>query len=107
MRDWFRPAEPRIRWANVARHLDYRGRLMDVAAPTLVIVGRHDPQTPVACAEELAARLPHARLRVFAHSGHYPFIEESERFWAEVAAFLALPVEDAHRDAIPNANIRH
>jgi pimeloyl-ACP methyl ester carboxylesterase len=106
-RDWLLPAEPRIWWANVARYLDYRDRLAAVAAPTLVVVGRYDPQTPVACAEELAAGLPHASLRRFEGSGHYPFIEEPEQFWAEVQAFLQAPVDHVRNDDLPDGNARH
>ena len=95
-RDWLRSAEPRIWWANVARHLDYRPHLADVAVPSLILAGRYDPQTPVACAQELAHGLPHARLHVFAHSGHCPFIEEPERFWCAIATFLDAPVDVAH-----------
>jgi pimeloyl-ACP methyl ester carboxylesterase len=102
-----RAVEPRIWWANIARHLDYRGRLAGVAAPALIIVGRHDPQTPVACAEELAAGLPRACLRRFEHSEHYPFIEEPERFWAEIAAFLQPPAESVHRHSISDGGDQH
>lgn len=103
LRDWLRPAEPRIWWANVARHLDYRSRLAEVGAPALIIVGRHDPQTPVACAAELRAGMPHACLRIFAQSGHYPFIEEPARGWKEVAAFLGSSADTIRRDNIPTA----
>lgn len=86
--DWFRPAHPRTRWAEVARHLDYRPRLPDLRALTLVMVGRHDPQCPLACSEELAQGIPNARLVIFEGSGHSPFIEEPERFTAELWRFL-------------------
>ena len=73
--DWLRPAHPRTRWALVARHLDYSPHLRVVCAPTLVLVGRHDPQMPPSCSEELAEGIPDARLVVFEKSGHYPFTE--------------------------------
>lgn len=89
-RDWLRPARPRAGWGQkVAWRLDYRRRLAEVRAPTLVTAGRCDPQMPPACAEELARGLPNARLVVFERSGHYPFIEEPDAFWAAVGAFLA------------------
>jgi proline iminopeptidase len=86
--DWVRPAHPRTQWGHVARHLDYRPRLGEVRVPTLVLVGRYDPQMPPACARELADGIPHARLVLFERSGHYPFLEEPETFWAAVRAFL-------------------
>jgi pimeloyl-ACP methyl ester carboxylesterase len=89
-RDWLRPGRPRLWWnQRVARHLDYRGRLGEVRAPTLVLAGRHDPQMPPACGEELARGIPGARLVVFERSGHYPFIEEQGAFWAAIGGFLA------------------
>ena len=86
--DWFKPAHPRTRWAEVARHLDYRPRLHQVRTPTLVMVGQHDPQCPLACSEELARGIPGARLVVFERSVHSPFIEEPVRFTSELKGFL-------------------
>ena len=57
--------------------------------PTLVLCGRHDPQYPIACSQELAASILSAHLIVFERSGHYPFIEEGEAFWRTVDEFLA------------------
>ena len=83
-----RPTPLRDRWPRVAQSIDYRSRLAAVRAPTLVCVGRYDPQAPVACSEELAAGIPGARLAIFEHSGHYPFAEEAGRFAALAAEFL-------------------
>jgi pimeloyl-ACP methyl ester carboxylesterase len=87
-RDWLRPARPRTRWGQIARRLDYSARLVEVSVPTLVVAGRYDPQMPPSCAEELARGIRDSRLRVFAQSGHYPFIEEAESFWPLIGAFL-------------------
>lgn len=83
-----RPPPPRAAWLRSVRGVDYKPRLDEVRAPTLIMVGRHDPQTPPACAEELAAGIRGARMVVFERSGHAPFVEEPERFSREVAAFL-------------------
>jgi proline iminopeptidase len=83
-----RAPPPRAAWLRSVRRVDYRARLGQVRAPTLILVGRHDPQTPVACSEELAAGIREARLVIFEHSGHSPFREEPERFRREVAALL-------------------
>jgi pimeloyl-ACP methyl ester carboxylesterase len=42
-----------------------------IRCPTLIIHGADDPLIPVAAAYHLARLLPHARLRVIAHLGHY------------------------------------
>ena len=41
------------------------------------------------CSEELANGIPNARLAIFEYSGHYPFIEERDRFKQTVMEFLA------------------
>lgn len=86
--DWLRPRRGRADWHRIASKLDYGPRLGEVAAPTLVLCGRHDPQYPPACSRELAAGIPGAQLVFFEHSGHYPFLEEAEAFWAAVEGFL-------------------
>lgn len=63
-----------------------------VQAPTLVCVGRYDPQTPVCCSAELARSIPRARLVIYERSGHRPFEEERAQFTADVGAFLHDPV---------------
>lgn len=93
--DWLRSAPPRVWWGQVARRYDYSSRLGEVRVPTLVLAGRHDPQMPPACAEELAAGIPHAQLAVFERSGHYPFVEEPEAFWETVRRFLQPAIPDA------------
>jgi proline iminopeptidase len=87
--DWVRPRRGRTDWHRVARRLDYRPQLGEIAAPALIVCGRHDPQYPLSCSEELVSAIPVSRLVVFERSGHYPFIEEEERFWPEVGAFLS------------------
>lgn len=87
-RDWLRPRAGRPDWERVARRLDYGPRLAEIAVPTLVLVGRYDPQYPLGASEELAARIPGAHLVIFERSGHYPFLEEPEAFRRALAGFL-------------------
>jgi proline iminopeptidase len=75
-------------WLRTVRRVDYRPRLGDVRVPTLLLVGRRDPQTPPPCSQELAAGIPHTRLVIFENSGHSPFIEEPEKFCQEISSFL-------------------
>jgi pimeloyl-ACP methyl ester carboxylesterase len=76
-------------WPVRARRIDYGPSLGKVRSPALICVGRHDPQAPPACSQELAAGIPDSRLVVFENSGHYPFIEERERFLKTLAQFYA------------------
>jgi pimeloyl-ACP methyl ester carboxylesterase len=71
----------RMIWSkNMYSRLSYADRLGTVEAPTLVAVGRQDPEAPLPCSEELASGIPNALLVVFERSGHMPFIEEAGLF---------------------------
>jgi proline iminopeptidase len=87
--DQRRPPPRRARWQASVRRVDLRPRLGEISAPALVCVGRHDPQTPWADNAAIAAALPAGRLEVLERSGHYPFVEEPDRFAAVVAGFLS------------------
>lgn len=83
------PAPVRDKWPMVVRHLDYSQQVKEIQVPTLVCVGRFDPQAPVSCSEELVQSIPVAHLVVFERSGHYPFIEERQHFAEILSSFLA------------------
>lgn len=68
---------------------DYRDVPAKIDRPTLVIAGRHDTVIPSGNAPWLAGQIDGARLTMFEHSAHCPFIEESDRFNEELAAFVA------------------
>jgi proline iminopeptidase len=87
--DWRRPVPPRARWIREVRRVDYARRLGAVRSPTLLIVGRHDPQTPPVCSRELEAGIADSTLVAFDHSGHSPFVEEPELFVDVVRRFLS------------------
>jgi len=67
--------------------VDLRPRLSAIAAPTLILHGRHDP-VPVAASETLSRLMPDARLVVFEDSGHALYVEETDRFVAVLDSFL-------------------
>ncbi len=87
--DWVRRRQGRTDWHRVAKKLDYRPRLGEIRAPTLILCGRDDPQFPPACSEQLAAGIRDADVVWFERSGHYPFVEEPDAFWAAVGRFLS------------------
>jgi pimeloyl-ACP methyl ester carboxylesterase len=62
--------------------------LTKIRAQTLILVGRHCWICPVAVSEHLHEAITDSRFIVFEHSGHFPWIEEPERFFAEVRQFL-------------------
>jgi len=79
---------------NMYSRLSYADRLDEVQASTLILAGRHDPEAPLACSEELLQGIPQAELAIFERSGHFPFIEESSLFAETVEAFLASSPEE-------------
>jgi len=73
---------------NMYARLSYADRLGEVRAPSLIIAGRHDTEAPLQCSQELVRGIPGARLVVFEHSGHAPFVEERALFSEKLEAFL-------------------
>jgi len=86
--DQRQPPPRRARWQASVGRVDLRPRLSEITVPALVCAGRHDPQTPWPDNAKIAAALADGRLELFARSGHYPHLEEPERFTAVVADFL-------------------
>lgn len=66
---------------------DLRPQLAALKIPTLIIHGDHDP-IPMASAREWASGLPDGRLLVIEQSGHFPFVERPDVFFAAATAFL-------------------
>ena len=65
-------------------------QLNQVNVPTLIISGADDWITPLKQgSERINAALPNSELVIFAESGHWPFIEEKEKFVATVGAWIA------------------
>ena len=63
-------------------------RASELRCPTLLCVGRYDPQTPVKISEAIHKRAADSQLEIFERSGHSPFLEEPERFAQVLTAFL-------------------
>lgn len=73
------------------RTMDLRPGLAEVSCPALVLAGRWDPVTPVACSEEILESLPGgvAGLEVFEHCGHGVHRDDPEKAEAVLREFLA------------------
>jgi 3-oxoadipate enol-lactonase len=69
------------------RDMDQRDSLSAIRVPTLVIGGLHDPATPPAKAEEIAAGVSGARL-VMLDAAHLSNIEQPQAFTAALLEFL-------------------
>ena len=69
---------------------DTTPKLSRISAPTLVVVGEHDPAVSPAEGRLAAARIPNARLEAWP-GGHHVFEERPREFRALLSAFLAAP----------------
>jgi len=67
--------------------LDLRPDLPRIEAETLLVNGEHEPQR--AGEQELLDGIPNARLAIVEDAGHFPFVEQPERFRATVLPFLS------------------
>jgi len=82
-------------YLSMGRRHDYRPALARVSAPTLVLHGDRDLQSVETTAVYRDA-IPGARLVSFEGSGHFPFLEQPERFAEVVGSFLdGLPKDDS------------
>ncbi|GAA1722894.1 alpha/beta hydrolase [Fodinicola feengrottensis] len=68
---------------------DIEDRLGEIRCPTLVLVGRQDPQCPLPNSERLAAGIPGAELHVFENCGHFPQWEQPAEFQGVVDDWLS------------------
>jgi pimeloyl-ACP methyl ester carboxylesterase len=68
---------------------DLRPLMPHIAAPTLLVWGDRDAETPVADAREMERLIPDSGVAVFEHAGHYAYLEQAERFCRVVDVFLA------------------
>jgi pimeloyl-ACP methyl ester carboxylesterase len=56
--------------------------------PTLIVWGERDPLIPVKHAVDSHDVMPGSRLEIFSDVGHYPYLEDPERFAAVVLDFI-------------------
>ena len=89
---------PVVRQAMTGRALDNADLLGRLTLPVLFIVGDQDRTASVDGVRSLVAQLPDARMTVYADTGHLPFIERTERFNTDVAAFATALTEADDND---------
>jgi pimeloyl-ACP methyl ester carboxylesterase len=75
---------------------DFRDRLPEIGAPTLVVWGEDDMIVPAQDAQEFERLIPGARRVMMADTGHVPMLERPETFNDLLLEFLA---ESAAADA--------
>lgn len=63
-------------------------RLSTVDVPTLLVVGRHDAFTSWPQSERIASRLSDAEVVILEGSGHLPWLDQPDEFFAAIAGWL-------------------
>jgi pimeloyl-[acyl-carrier protein] methyl ester esterase len=66
---------------------DLRSKLQDIKQPVLLLHGDHDVVTHPSAAQWMTLRLKNARLVMFPHCGHAPFLSDPEQFVTCIHAF--------------------
>lgn len=69
-------------------NLDLRPLLPQIKAPTLLIWGSNDTETPIWMGETMAAEIPDAALITFEGASHYAYLEQWQRFCAIALHFF-------------------
>ena len=59
---------------------DFRDRLPEIKAPTLIVWGEHDMLVPVKDAEEFERLIPQSRTVILDDTGHVPMLERPRKF---------------------------
>lgn len=70
------------------RAWDVGEELGNLAARALILAGKHDKATPPKLARDLHKRIKGSKILVFDKSGHFPFLDEPEKFNSAVLGFL-------------------
>ena len=84
------PVEGYIACGQAVRDMDHRDLLAQITAPTLVIIGRHDPATTPEAGEFIRSQIPGASAAVI-DAAHISNIEQPTQFTDAVLGFLARP----------------
>lgn len=70
------------------RQTDLRPRLGELKMPVMGIYGKNDIVVHPGQAKVLKQYVPHSQIAWFEKSGHFPMLDESERFHATIREFL-------------------
>ena len=69
---------------------DYRHKLKDVKARTLVVAGRYDGVSTPEFSVQYKIFMPQAQFEMFEESGHNPYLEEPEKFYSIFEEFMGI-----------------
>lgn len=81
-------AEALVRGFEVLASWSSVDRLPSISVPTLLLWGRHDLVCSAPQAKRIANRIPNSELHYFENSGHMPWFEEPDAFFATLTGWL-------------------
>jgi 3-oxoadipate enol-lactonase len=70
------------------QNMDQRDSIRGISTVTLVLVGEHDPGTPVSAAEFIHQRISSSELKVISHGAHFVNVEQSGIFNKALLEFI-------------------
>jgi pimeloyl-ACP methyl ester carboxylesterase len=82
------PACWRAQFDAATRFVETGLPVEEIDVPVLVVHGEADRVVPISNGRALAERISNAKLAVFEGAGHYPYLEQPERFASVVREFL-------------------
>jgi 3-oxoadipate enol-lactonase len=83
------PPDVYVRYCEILREYDLRGRLGGIKTPTLAIAGAEDPTSPPDHLESIVAEIPEARVVVIPRGAHLVNVERADEFNQALIAHLA------------------
>jgi 3-oxoadipate enol-lactonase len=83
------PPDVYVRYCEILREYDVRGRLGEITAPALAIAGAADPTSPPEHLEAIAAGIADARVVVIPNGAHLLNVERANEFNDALLAHLA------------------
>ncbi len=82
------PVEGFVACVGAISRLDTTDRLKDIATPTIVVPGRHDPSTTVSASEIIAEHIPGAGLTVIEDASHLANVEQPDTWTKTVLGWV-------------------
>ena len=73
---------------NELNRYDIAERLHEIAVPSLIVGGKLDVHVSPEWSNLMAAKIPNARLELMQRSGHFPWLDEPEKFFELIKKFL-------------------
>lgn len=67
---------------------DLTERLSEIKTPTLIIWGEKDREAPLTDGQKINRLIKNSRLIIFPKAGHFPYLEDREKFCSELINFI-------------------